>query len=86
MEFIKYLFIVISVIYFLIILLLGTKSKKVFKYIILNSFMGLSVFFILYFLKNFTGIILYLNPITLSFSTIYGIVGVIGMLILNLII
>ncbi len=86
MDFLKYLVLSLLSITALVILFLSAKAKKVLKFLILNSFIGISVFAILYFTKKYTGLNLGLNEYTLVGSSVFGIPAVIGLLVLNLII
>ena len=85
MDFLKYFIISVVCIYFLIIFIMAARSKKIFKFLTLNLTLGLSTFFILYLTKRITGIILPLNTVTAGTSILFGVPGVIGILLLNLI-
>ncbi len=82
---IKYVLLGLSFLCIFIILILSVKTKKAFRFMFLNSFLGVFVFLSIYFTKKFTGIEISLNYYTLFGSAIYGIPGVVGLLILNLI-
>lgn len=85
MKILKYALISVICITVFVILIISSRSKKAFKYIFLNAFLGVSVFFLLYFTKKFTGIVLALNFYTLVGSALFGIPAVILFLVLNLI-
>lgn len=86
MEFLKIFIIVVISIYLLSMLILSARCKKAFKLLFLNAIIGIFVLLILYFTKKYTGISLAINKFTVSVSSIFGIVGVIGLLFFNLII
>lgn len=85
MEILKYIFLAFSVIILLITLILASRTKKAFKYLLINGFFGLFVFFILYLTKNYTGIFLPLNLFTFLGSILLGVPAIIVFLILGLI-
>ncbi len=84
MEILKYLVLVVLGIGYFIILIFSTRTKKAFGLLLLNSFLGILVFGILYFTKKYTGITLALNKYTVFGSITFGIPSVIGYLFLNL--
>lgn len=84
MEFLKYFIISVTAIYALSILILSARSKKAFKYIFFNALSGIFVLLMLYFTKRYTGLSLSINPITVGVSGMFGSVGIIGLLFLNL--
>ncbi len=86
MGFLKYFIILALVIYSLSMLIISVRSGKAFKYIFLNAMLGVLILLILYFTKNFTGLNLAINKITIAISGVFGIVGVIALLFFNLIV
>lgn len=86
MDFLKYYIITIASVYIFVFLILAARSKKALKLLLFNAISGISLFLLLYFTKNFTGIFLCLNPCTFSVSSIFGIPGVITILFFNFII
>ncbi len=86
MVILKYFVIAVIFIFLISILILAVRSKNAFKYLALNSLLGILVFLLLYFTKKFTGLFLPLNPVTAVISTLFGIPGIIGLLILNFIV
>ena len=48
--------------------------------------LGIAIMLILYFTKNFTGLNLAINKITIAISGVFGIVGIIALLFFNLIV
>lgn len=84
MEILKYLVLVVLGIGYFIILIFSARTKKAFRLLLLNSFLGIFVFSVLYFTKKYTGITLALNEYTAIGSITFGIPSVIGFLFLNL--
>lgn len=85
MEILKYVFLAFSVVILLLTLILASRTKKAFKYLLFNGIFSLFVFFILYFTKKYTGIFLPLNVFTFMGSILLGIPAIIVFLILGLI-
>lgn len=86
MKFLIYLTLILVVICVLSILIISAKLKKPFRLMLLNSFLGIAIFLILYFTKKYTEVTVAINYYTVLGSAIFGIPGVIGVLILNLLI
>ena len=70
----------------LIIIILALKTKRAFKMLFLNAFVGLSVFLLIYFTRKFSGININLNEFTFIGCSFLGIPVIIGFLIMNFII
>lgn len=85
MDIFKWATIILLAVSVLIILVFAARTKRALRCLLINSFLGISVFLILYFTKKFTGIVLALNVYTALGSAIFGIPAVIGFLLLNLI-
>ncbi|MBE6787077.1 MAG: hypothetical protein E7537_01880 [Ruminococcaceae bacterium] len=84
MKFIVYLTVILTAICILSILIISSKAKRPFRFMLLNSFIGVTLFLTLYFTKKYTGIEVGVNTYTVLCSAVFGIPGVIGILILNL--
>ena len=84
MEILKYLTFGILGIGYFVILIFSARTKMAFRLLLLNSFLGIFVFGILYFTKKYTGIQVALNEYTVIGSITFGIPSVIGFLFLNL--
>ena len=67
----------------LIILIISLKSKRAFKMLLLNACLGLIVFGVIYFTRQYTGVNLNLNEFTFLGSAFLGIPAIIGFLLLN---
>lgn len=83
---VKITLIIFLLIYGFIYLILGAKTKKPFKTIFLNAFLGILLLLAISFTKRYTGINLPVNGYTLGLSGIFGIPGAVFLLIANLII
>ena len=85
MEILKYLIFAIFLITLISILVIAFKSKKPFKLLFLNLFFGISVLFLLYFTKRYTGIFIPINEYTVCLTGFLGIPAIIAFLIFNII-
>lgn len=86
MEFLKYFIFSLCAVYILAILIISVRSKKAFRNIFLNALLGWLLLVLIYFTRKYTGIPLFINKITVGVSGIFGMIGVIALLFLNLII
>ena len=85
MEILKYLSISLLSIGFIIIFVFALRTRKAIKMLFLNSFIGLSVFAILYFTRKYIGLTLHINEFTVIGSAVFGIPAIICFLLFNLI-
>lgn len=84
----KAFFIIISIllsVFFLGMLFFAIKTHKFTKTILFNSFMGLIVLTIIDITRSFTGIYIPINLYTVSASGLFGVPGLCGLLILQII-
>ena len=65
----------------LIVLTALLKSGHFFSYLILSALSGVGSLFAVNLLSSLTGVCIALNYITLSVSSVFGISGVIGLLL-----
>ena len=65
----------------LIMLIAFIRSGHFFSYIILSALSGIGSLFAVNLLSSLTGVSIALNYITLSVSSVFGISGVIGLLL-----
>ena len=70
----------------LVNLVLAFRSRKPFKFIIFNAFLGVTTLLILYLTKKFSGLLITINPLTVISSAVLGVPSVILILALNFII
>lgn len=84
MKIIKVYFIILIVIYTCILAVLSFKSGKMTKTLLLSVFSGLAVFTLVNILSSFTGVDIAVNGWTLGSSAVFGIPGVLGLLVLRL--
>ncbi len=86
MEILKYFLLALNLIYAINILTFSSRTNKLFKYIALNSLLGIFLLLLLFYTRKYTGLAIYINLFTVSISSFYGIIGIIGLLFFNLII
>lgn len=58
------------------------RSRKFLRLILLNAFFGIAALGLLYLTRKFTGFYLPINEWTVASSGVFGIIGVVGMLVL----
>ncbi len=85
MEILKYIALCVFFIGLIAILIVAIKSRKPFKFLILNAIIGFTLMLILHFSEKFTGIKFPINQYTAIGSSVFGIPAIIGFLIFNLI-
>ncbi len=85
MNFLKYFFICVLAFFYIVILYLALRSKKVFSCLFLNALISFTVLAIICFTKKYTGFYLPINKYTVIGSGTFGIPAIIGFLVLNLI-
>lgn len=84
LQFIKISFIIILIIYTVILLYLSYKNGKTVKTLLLFSLSGMLTFTVINLLSGLTGIGINVNVWTLSSSAVFGIPGVLGLLVLRM--
>ncbi len=84
MQFVRISFIIILVIYLILLCYFAYKNGKIIKTLLLSALSGISVFAVVNLLSHFTGVGIPINGWTASASAIFGIPGVLGLLILRL--
>jgi pro-sigmaK processing inhibitor BofA len=82
MEVLKWGIFGVAVLCFLINCIFAVRSKRFLRLILLNTFLGIAALGLLYLTRKFTGFYLPINEWTVSASGIFGISGVVGMLVL----
>ena len=70
----------------LIIILSALYSGKAIKRLIINALLGFAVVGAINITSKFTGVYIYINPITVLGTTVFSVPAVIGFLLLNIII
>ena len=85
MEILKYGGIVVLIVGALSLLIFAVRTKKFFKTLILNAFLGLAVMAVIDLTAKFTGAHIPVNWWTVGGSAVFGIPAVSGYLILPLI-
>ena len=85
MEYLKYAFICVLSLFELVVMIFAVKAGKPFKTVIINALAGLAAMAVINLTKNFTGVFVPLNPISVTLSGIMGIPGVIGLIIIRFI-
>lgn len=86
LQFIKISFIILLGIYLITLIAFCYKSGKTLKTLLMFCFSGLAVFAVINLLSKFTGVDIAVNGWTISSSAVFGVPGVIGLLILRMII
>lgn len=84
MKYLIYLSLSLLIITVLAVLIIGSKSKKPFRYALTNSLFGVVLFLGIYFSKKYVPIDVGINYYTVLGSVVFGVPGVICILILNL--
>ena len=85
MDILKYCGIAVLVIGALALLIFAVKTKKFFKALIFNAFLGIAVMAVIDLTAKFTGVHIPVNWWTVGGSAVFGIPAVCGYLILPLI-
>ena len=86
MHFIKISFIIILVLYAIFLLYFSYKNGKIVKTILASALSGIVVFTIVNLISFKTGITISVNAWTLGSSALFGMPGVLGLLIFRMII
>ncbi|MBQ7288368.1 MAG: pro-sigmaK processing inhibitor BofA family protein [Clostridia bacterium] len=81
MEILKWVLVTVGVLFVLLFLIFARKTKSAFKTILLFACSGVSILFLLFFLKPYIGLQLSVNPFTVGISAALGIPGVIGIIV-----
>ena len=84
MQFIKISFIIILVTYIILLLYFSYKNGKMLKTLLLSALSGIFTFAAVNILSHFTGVGIPVNGWTTSVSSVFGIPGVLGLLVLRL--
>lgn len=84
LQYIKISFIILLSVYLLFLFYFSFKTKKTIKTLALSMFSGVIAFFVVNILSRFTGIYLPLNVYNLLSSSVFGIPGVLGLLLLRI--
>ncbi len=83
MEIIKTGAMVVIFISAIIIFLIALFSKKIIKTLFLNALTGIVVLIVINLISKYINVYLPINEWTVSFSGVYGLPAVIGMIVLN---
>lgn len=86
MQFIKISFIIILVIYIIFLLYFSYKNGKIIKTLLISALSGIITFTAVNLLSSLTGITISVNAWTLGSSAVFGMPGVLGLLIFRMII
>ena len=84
MQFLKISFIILLVVYLLLILVFSAKTGKMLKTLLLSVASGLAVMAVINILSRFTGVDISVNAWTIGSSAVFGIPGVLGLLVLRM--
>lgn len=84
MQFIKISFIILLLVYAVLLLCFCFKSGRTVKTLLLSSLSGLAVMTAINVLSHFTGVEIAVNGWSVSSSALFGIPGVLGMLIIRM--
>lgn len=82
MEILKWIVLAVTWVCFLVNCALAIRSRKLLRLILLNGVLGLVSLFVIYLTKKFTAFLLPINEWTVAGSSVFGISGVVGMVIL----
>ena len=85
MEVLKYICIGVLAVSALVILAFAIKSKKFFKVLFLNAFLGVFFLAVINLTTAFTGVSIPVNEYTVSGSAVFGIPALCGFLIFKFI-
>ena len=85
MEILKYGGIAVIAVGAVALLIFAAKTRKPFKTLILNAFMGIAVMAVIDLTAKFTGVHIPVNQYTVAGSAVFGIPAVCGFLILPII-
>ncbi len=85
MELFDYIVIAFGIISVLIVLFFAIRTKKFFKTLIFSALIGISTLLILHFTSGLTGFSAEITPFTLSTSGVFGLPGVIAIVICKMI-
>ena len=85
MQFINYIIIGYSCLSVLIILFFALRTKKIFKTMLISAALGISTLLILYFTSSLTGFTIQLTPLTLGVSGVFGLPGVVAIVLCKMI-
>ena len=69
----------------LIVLFFALRTRKFFKTLITSALIGVATLFILYFTSDITGFSVMITPYTLGTSCIFGLPGVVAVVICKMI-
>ncbi len=86
MQFIKISFIIIMVMYAVLMLYFSYKNGKILRTLLLSALSGIIVFTAVNLLSAVSGVDIPVNAWTLGSSAVFGMPGVLGMLIIRMII
>ena len=76
MEALKYVAIIALSVFTLIILIFAKKSKKTFKILIFNAFLGISLLAIINLTSKFTNVYIPINEYTVTGCGVFGVPAV----------
>lgn len=85
MNFFNYIAIAFFVISVLIVLFFAIRTKKFLKTLIISALIGISTLLILHFTSKLTGFSVEITPFTLGTAGIFGLSGVIAIVICKMI-
>ena len=85
MQFIKIFTVSLCVLQGITLMLLCAKYEKSFKYLLLNIILGIAALAAIDLTARFSGIHIPINPYSAATSALFGMPGVCGMLVMNLI-
>ncbi len=69
----------------LVLLIFAIKSKRTFKTLAFNAFLGISILLIFNLTSKLTHIEIFVNKLTVITASVFGIPGVLALLLLNMI-
>ena len=85
MNILNYLIIGFCVISILLVLFFALRTRHFIKSLIISATTGLSVMLILHFTSNFTGFEFNITPISLITSSVFGLPGVVAIVLTKMI-
>lgn len=84
MKLFKYIFLGLIIIFYILTLVVAFRSKKGIKFVFANAALSVLVFFLLYFFKDEINLFFPLNYYTFFSSLLFGLPGILLILVLNL--
>ena len=84
MKLLKYIFLVLIIIFFILTLVIAFRSKKGIRFLFANAALSIFIYFLLYFFRDRINLFLPLNYYTFFSSLLFGLPGILLILVLNL--